>query len=92
MKQLLFAALLLLCTWASFAQTEPSPAAEKTSFEMKFEGIVAVSYGSDTFGVNVGGPSLKYRITPNFKLVRELFRRSSFRMKKPCLAWRFHLS
>jgi hypothetical protein len=68
MKYALFAALLLLCTWASFAQTEPSPAAEKTSFEMKFEGMVAVSFGSDTFGVNVGGPSLKYRISPNFKI------------------------
>lgn len=68
MKHTLFAALLLLCTGRSFAQTETAPKPENASFEMKFEGILAVSYGSKAFGINVGGPSLKYKFTPDFKV------------------------
>lgn len=68
MKYILFAALLLLCTGTSFAQTEATPQPEKASFEMKVEGILAVSYGSKAFGINVGGPSLKYKFTPDFKV------------------------
>lgn len=68
MKNILFAALLLLCTRISFAQTEPAPQPEKASFEMKFEGILAVSCGSSAFGINVGGPSLKYKFAPDFKV------------------------
>lgn len=68
MKYKCFAAWLLLCTVASFAQTEAESQHEKTSFEMKFEGLVAVSAGSGAIGINVGGPSLKYKITPDFKI------------------------
>lgn len=68
MKYSLVAALFLWCAGISFAQTETTAQPEKTAFEMKFEGMVAVSYGSNAFGINVGGPSLKYRITPNFKI------------------------
>ena len=36
--------------------------------EAGFDGLLAVSYGSDAFGINVGGPSLKYKFTKNFKV------------------------
>lgn len=68
MKNIVFAALLLLCAGASFAQTEAAPQPEKAAIEMKFEGILAMSYGSKAFGINVGGPSLKYKFTPDFKV------------------------
>ncbi|TRW23944.1 hypothetical protein FMM05_12355 [Flavobacterium zepuense] len=45
----------------------PQQAAEK-KYEAGFDGMLAVSYGSDTFGINVGGPSLKYRFSKNFKV------------------------
>lgn len=36
--------------------------------EAGFDGLLAVSYGSVALGINVGGPSLKYRFTKNFKI------------------------
>jgi hypothetical protein len=43
-------------------------AAPEKKFEAGFDGMLAVSYGSETFGINVGGPSLKYKFTKNFKV------------------------
>jgi len=61
---LLFA---LACSMAAKAQ-DNTAVALPAAFEIKFEGILAVSYGSDTFGINVGGPSLKLKVSPNFKV------------------------
>jgi len=68
-------AALLLSTAAGFAQNTVSNdidvASEKKSIknvEAGFDGMLAVSYGSKAFGINVGGPSLKYRFTKHFKL------------------------
>ena len=36
--------------------------------EAGFDGMLAVSYGTKAFGINVGGPSLKYKFTKNFKV------------------------
>ena len=36
--------------------------------EAGFDGMLAVAYGTKAFGINVGGPSLKYKFTKNFKV------------------------
>jgi len=46
----------------------PTPPAPDKKFEAGFDGMLAVSYGSETLGINVGGPSLKYKFTKNFKV------------------------
>lgn len=60
--------LLLLCATANplFAQTE-TPTKEKKQVELGLDGMIGVSYGSETLGINVGGPSLKFRIN-KFKI------------------------
>jgi len=56
----------------SFAQEIPKPTAgpiaEEKRFEAGFDGMLAVSYGNETLGINVGGPSLKYKFTKSFKV------------------------
>lgn len=56
----------------AFAQEVPKPPAEpkqeEKKFEAGFDGMIAVSYGSETLGINVGGPSLKYKFTKSFKI------------------------
>ena len=39
-----------------------------SKFETGFDGMIGISYGSKTLGINVGGPSLKYKFTKNFKV------------------------
>ncbi|MGQ2984573.1 hypothetical protein [Flavobacterium sp.] len=51
---------------ASKAPEEKKP--EEKKFEAGFDGMLAVSYGSKTLGINVGGPSLKYKFTNSFKV------------------------
>lgn len=65
----------VLCTGLStFAQQDniqakETPAEPKVkNVEAGFDGMLAMSYGSDTFGINVGGPSLKYKFTKKFKV------------------------
>lgn len=60
---------LLAAFSVSAQQTTPvvTPAPEK-KIEAGFDGMIAMSYGSDTFGINVGGPSLKYKFTKGFKI------------------------
>ncbi len=63
--------LAILLQWAgnAFAQEQPVPApsAEK-KFEAGFDGMLAISAGEKTWAINVGGPSLKYKFTPIFKV------------------------
>lgn len=72
MKRVLFLATALLLYGNVFAQevtpapTTP-PVAEK-KFEAGFDGMIALSYGTETLGINVGGPSLKYKFTKKFKV------------------------
>lgn len=61
------AAVLMLSITLGFAQQKETPK-EPSKFEAGFEGMIGLSYGSDTFGINVGGPSLKYKAAPHFKL------------------------
>ncbi|ALM47455.1 hypothetical protein AMR72_00235 [Flavobacterium psychrophilum] len=67
-KAMLYAVLLVVFS-ASAQETTPfvTPAPEK-KIEAGFDGMIAMSYGSDTFGINVGGPSLKYKFTKGFKV------------------------
>ena len=61
----------ILCSLAIAAQHQPEVPASATikdKFEAGFDGMLAVSYGSKAMGVNVGGPSLKYKFTKNFKV------------------------
>jgi hypothetical protein len=60
---------ILLCTTA-FAQDTAVAAPQKKieKIEAGFDGMLGMSYGSKTFGINVGGPSLKYKFSPNFKV------------------------
>lgn len=72
MKRVLFlATVLLLYGNVSAQEVTPAPTtlpvAEK-KFEAGFDGMIAVSYGTETLGINVGGPSLKYKFTKNFKV------------------------
>lgn len=65
---MLYAGLLAAFS-ANAQETTPvvTPAPEK-KIEAGFDGMIAMSYGSDTFGINVGGPSLKYKFTKSFKI------------------------
>jgi hypothetical protein len=51
---------------AAFAQTAATPAPqapkEENKFEYGFDGMIGVSVGEKTVGINVGGPSFKVRI------------------------------
>lgn len=60
---LLFAVLL---SAAAFSQTTEAPKPKK-EIELGIEGMIGVSYGSKTLGINMGGPSLKCKIN-NFKM------------------------
>lgn len=63
MKRLI---LLVLCCAGQMllAQTQASQTTptEKKKGEIGLDGMLAVSYGSQTLGINVGGPSLKFRV------------------------------
>lgn len=71
-------AFILLCSLTIAAQQQPETTSEdaatatsntlKDKFEAGFDGMLAVSYGSKAIGINVGGPSLKYKFTKNFKV------------------------
>lgn len=52
--------LFAMASAAAFAQ-ETKPKTKK-QIELGLEGMLGVSYGSETLGINVGGPSLKFRI------------------------------
>lgn len=52
----------LSLTAIAFSQTEnPAPEKPKKQIDLGFDGMLGVSYGSETLGINVGGPSLKFR-------------------------------
>lgn len=64
-------AFITLRSIAIAAQQQPEPIASaiiKDKFEAGFDGMLAVSCGSKALGINVGGPSLKYKFTKNFKV------------------------
>ena len=66
MKMTLFAAMMLL-GFAMNAQEKPQMAPQK-KISMELEGMIALSAGSRTIGINVGGPSLKFKCNKNFKI------------------------
>lgn len=41
---------------------------ENKDIEAGFEGMIGLSYGSKSFGINVGGPSLKYKVNKKLKI------------------------
>jgi hypothetical protein len=63
--------LACLLTIGAYAQ-ETAAATDQhkgvKNVEAGFDGLLAVSYGSETLGINVGGPSLKYKFTKKFKV------------------------
>lgn len=61
------AALMWLSSMDVTAQEKPASKLPE-SFEAGFEGILGLSYGSNTLGINVGGPSLKFKVSPKFKI------------------------
>jgi hypothetical protein len=72
-RKLFLAAALLLCAFVNAQEapappTPPAPPAAEKKFEAGFDGMIGTSYGTKTLGINVGGPSLKYRFTPKFKI------------------------
>lgn len=61
--------LFAMATIPALAQTTsemPKPE-EKKQVALGLDGMLGVSYGSETLGINVGGPSLKFRIN-KFKI------------------------
>ncbi len=61
--------LLSVCVSAQEKTEVPvPPKPEEKKFEAGFDGMIGVSYGSETLGINVGGPSLKYKFTKDFKV------------------------
>lgn len=56
--------LLAMATIPAYAQTTATmpKAEEKKHVTLGLDGMLGVSYGSETLGINVGGPSLKFRI------------------------------
>ena len=72
MRKLFGMLFFMILSANSFAQEVPKPTAgqiaEEKRFEAGFDGMLAVSYGNETLGINVGGPSLKYKFTKSFKV------------------------
>jgi len=72
MKKVLFLATVVLLYGNVAAQeitaTPATPAVSEKKFEAGFDGMIAASYGTETLGINVGGPSLKYKFTKKFKV------------------------
>jgi hypothetical protein len=74
MSKILLAMGLMVTSASVSAQDNPVPAVTQTTpapekkFEAGFEGMIGLSYGNETLGINVGGPSLKYRIAKDFKI------------------------
>lgn len=61
MKRIVLA--LLFVTGSLFAQEkEAGKPKEATKIEYGLEGMIGLSAGSHTFGINVGGPSLKIKL------------------------------
>jgi hypothetical protein len=73
MRNLFLATALMLCACVNAQETPVtpttpvSPVVEK-KFEAGFDGMIGVSYGTETLGINVGGPSLKYKFSKKFKI------------------------
>lgn len=65
LKTLLFFAIMLASSaiFAQDSQTVP----QKKQIELGLDGMIGVSYGTKTLGINVGGPSLKFSIN-KFKI------------------------
>jgi len=58
--------LLLLSNFCFSQNTEEVKPVKK--IEMGFEGMIGLSFGDDIVGINVGGPSLKFKFSKNFKI------------------------
>lgn len=57
---------LMFSSCFAFSQNTEGKEVKKT--DMDFEGMIGLSYGKDTFGINVGGPSLKFRFGKSCKI------------------------
>ena len=74
MRNLYLATAVLLCAFVNAQQTPVTPItpvvtpAPEKKFEAGFDGMLGLSYGTKTFGINVGGPSLKYKFSKKFKI------------------------
>lgn len=63
---LIVALFTVICTYAQDSTAVAVPVVKNV--EAGFDGLLAVSYGSQTLGINVGGPSLKYKFSKKFKV------------------------
>ena len=64
-KQILV--LMLLSCFFSFAQIEEKPKPE-SKIDAGFEGMIGLSANNKAIALNVGGPSLKYKLRNHFKI------------------------
>lgn len=75
MKKYVITALLIFSAVVTYAQQQPTTTTDAElkntmpkNVEAGFDGMLAMSYGSKSFGINVGGPSLKYKFSKKFKV------------------------
>lgn len=75
MKKHIVLLLLMFSAVSTYAQKQPDTNAETDpkltlpkNVEAGFDGLLAVSYGNKSCGINVGGPSLKYKFSKKFKI------------------------
>jgi len=70
MRTIFLTVILILSSYANAqeAQTPVAPPSAEKKFEAGFDGMIGVSYGTKTLGINVGGPSLKYKFSKKFKI------------------------
>jgi hypothetical protein len=66
-KKTAFFVAVMLLSIAVKAQEIAAPKPEK-KIVMELDGMLAISVGSNTIGINVGGPSLKFKINKNFRI------------------------
>jgi hypothetical protein len=61
---------LLLISTVGFTQTEAAPQSPppEKKIQVGFEGMVGLSFNKETIGINVGGPSLKFKCSKDFKI------------------------
>jgi hypothetical protein len=59
--------LMLLSCFCGFAQTDEKPKSE-SKIDAGFEGMIGLSVSNKVIALNVGGPSLKYKLRNHFKI------------------------
>jgi hypothetical protein len=60
--------ILMFSSYGMFSQNIEQQSIHEKKIDMGFEGMIGVSFNKETIGINVGGPSLKFKFNKNYKI------------------------